>query len=163
MRRRINNWIDNLRSLSTPLYISANLGAINSPTNQRFSLYRPNYVNAVLKSPFRSTPPSRSISKLDSSATIAVPPSMNKIVSFSKMPEIFLQFSRDTYIYIYSLRFDFPFIVGRKEYLGVPLEDFGGSDFYLDSRLLSGYASPAYRGSIYQFSTSPCLSKGERE
>lgn len=92
---------------------------------------------------------------------------MNKIaskVSFSKMSEIFLQFSRDTsYIYIYPLRFDFPFIVGRKEYLGVPLEDFGGSDFYLDSRLLSGYASPAYRGSIYQFSTSPCLSKGERE
>lgn len=74
------------------------------------------------------------------------------------MPEIFLQFSRDTsYIYTYPLRFDFPFIVGRKEYLGVLLEDFGGSDFYLDSRLLSGYASPAYRGSIYQFSTSPCL------
>lgn len=79
------------------------------------------------------------------------------------MPEIFLQFSRDTsYIYI-SIAFRFPLYRRTKEYLGVPLEDFGGSDFYLDSRLLSGYASPAYRGSIYQFSTSPCLSKGERE
>lgn len=42
------------------------------------------------------------------------------------------------HIYIYSY-FDFSFLSYRMK--GVLLKDFRGSDFYLDSRLLSGYAN----------------------
>lgn len=109
----------------------------------------------------------------------------------TKVSEIFIQFFRcivslkeyslrlflKTFVfiipssYIISLELKIlkvPFLyTGWKGYLGVPLEDFGGSDFYLDSRLLSGGCandrSPRIAAPSINFPRAPIYQKGRGE